>query len=172
MGIDKHYRVEWEKKDMFKRWLCKAPKDLILSGQGEAYCKWCRVTLRAHKHDLKVHCSRKTHQHKATSLTSKKQRKLTDTGITTKLESKTKIADIKLVLQIAAHSSTKSIDHLSELLKSLGKGSDLEKLRLHRTKASKIILNVISPGMLKELIKDIDDEDYSIILMNRRMFLQ
>ncbi|CAG9570778.1 unnamed protein product [Danaus chrysippus] len=42
MGVDKHYRVEWEKEDMFKGWLCKAPEDLISSGHGEAYCKWCK----------------------------------------------------------------------------------------------------------------------------------
>ncbi|XP_061380752.1 uncharacterized protein LOC116775412 isoform X3 [Danaus plexippus] len=63
------------------RRLCKAPEDLILSGQGEAYCKWCQVTLHAQKHDLKVHCSRRIHQNKATSLTNGKQEKLIDTGL-------------------------------------------------------------------------------------------
>lgn len=46
----------------------------------------------------------------------------------------------------------------------IGKGTKLEKLRIHRTKCSKIILHVIAPGMLKELIDDIGSEDFSIIL--------
>lgn len=75
-----------------------------------------------------------------------------------------KIAELKMVLYIASHSSVKSVDHLGEVLKELGKGSQLEKLRLHRTKASKLILNVVAPAMLEELIDDIGEQDYSIIL--------
>lgn len=45
-----------------------------------------------------------------------------------------------------------------------GKGSGFEKLRLHRTKSSNIILKVISPAMLKEIVDDIGNEAYSIIL--------
>lgn len=72
--------------------------------------------------------------------------------------------EIKLCMHVAAHSSIRSINHLSDLLKECGKGSDLEKLQLHRTKASKIILKVISPAMLKEIIEDIGNEPFSIIL--------
>ncbi|CAG5100547.1 Protein of unknown function [Cotesia congregata] len=111
------------------RWLCKAPASLISAGRGEAYCKFCRVSLRAQKHDLTKH-----------------------------------LAEIKLVLNNAAHGSLKNIDHLCEMLKDIGKGSQLSKLRLHRTKCSKIILNVIAPGMLKELLDDLGEESYSILL--------
>ncbi|XP_044593789.1 uncharacterized protein LOC123271507 isoform X2 [Cotesia glomerata] len=69
-----------------------------------------------------------------------------------------------MALYVANHSSIKSVDHLGEVLKQLGKGSQLEKVRLHRTKASKLILNVVAPEMLIELIKDIGDQDYSVIL--------
>lgn len=75
-----------------------------------------------------------------------------------------KLAEIKLVLNNAAHGSLKTIDHLCEMLKDIGKGSQLTKLRLHRTKCSKIILNVIAPGMLKELLDDLGEESYSILL--------
>lgn len=81
-----------------------------------------------------------------------------------KISNEQKTSDIKLTLYIAAHSSIKSIDHLSELLKNIGKGSKLAGLRLHRTKCSKLILDVVAPGMMKELLYDIGDRDYSLIL--------
>jgi len=48
-----------------------------------------------------------------------------------------KVIDIKLAVHIACHSAVKSVDHLSLLLKLLGKGSKLENLQLHRTKCAK-----------------------------------
>lgn len=75
-----------------------------------------------------------------------------------------KALDIKLAVHIAVHSSIKSIDHLGELLKVLGKGSKLENIRIHRTKCSQLIKNVIAPAMLTELVKDVGEEPYSLIL--------
>lgn len=157
----KHYRKEWEKEKDFKGWLCRAPEALILAGKGEAYCKICQSTVRAHKTDLQKHLLTKAHQSKATALDTKIQKSLTVYGVQT---SNTKMTEIKLCMHVAAHNSIKNIDHLSELLKECGKGSDLEKLRLHRTKTSKIILKVISPAMFKEMIEDIGNEPFSIIL--------
>ncbi|XP_011701060.1 PREDICTED: uncharacterized protein LOC105457853, partial [Wasmannia auropunctata] len=157
----KHYRKEWEKEKDFKGWLCRAPEALILAGKGEAYCKICQSTVRAHKTDLQKHLLTKAHQSKATALDTKIQKSLTVCGVQT---SNTKMTEIKLCMHMAAHNSIKNIDHLSELLKECGKGSDLEKLRLHRTKTSKIILKVISPAMFKEMIEDIGNEPFSIIL--------
>lgn len=75
-----------------------------------------------------------------------------------------KIMDIRLVLHAAVHGTISSIDHLCELLKKCGKGSKLENLRLHRTKASNIILHVVAPSFLKDIIDDIGDQGFSIIL--------
>lgn len=85
----------------------------------------------------------------------------TDISIKSK---ESKEIDIKLALHVASHSCIRNIDHLSEMLQLIGKGTKLEKLRIYRTKCSKIILHVIAPGMLKELIDDIGSEDFSIIL--------
>lgn len=65
---------------------------------------------------------------------------------------------------MTCHSNVKIIDHLSEVLKNIGKGSKLSELRLHRTKCSKIICKVLASCILQELIEDIDDSWYSIIL--------
>lgn len=65
-------------------------------------------------------------------------------------------------MHIATHSAIRTIDHLGELLKHLG--GPFNTLELHRTKCSKLILNVIAPAYLKELIDDIGLKPYSIIL--------
>lgn len=69
-----------------------------------------------------------------------------------------------MAIYTAAHSAVRSIDHLGELLTVLGEGSQLEKIRIHRTKCSKLIKNVISPAMLTELVSDIGDQGFSLIV--------
>ena len=72
--------------------------------------------------------------------------------------------DIKLAIHTVCHSTVNTVDHLTELLKEIGKGSDLEKLKMHRTKCSKLILNVIAPSILKEIVDDVGEMPYSIIV--------
>jgi len=60
-------------------------------------------------------------------------------GYQVSITAEKKIMDIKLTTYITMHSSVRSIDHLGELLLTLGKGSILENLQLHRTKCSSII---------------------------------
>lgn len=83
-------------------------------------------------------------------------------GINVKSDRK-KIRDLKLAMFIANHSAIRSVDHLSELLKHIG-DSQFSDLELHRTKYSKLIMNVIAPVFLNELIEDIGTSSYSIIL--------
>ena len=71
---------------------------------------------------------------------------------------------MRLAVYVAIHCSVRSVDHLADLLKIIGKGSSLERLRLHRTKCSKLIAAVIAPAFLTELIKDIGDAPYSLIV--------
>lgn len=75
-----------------------------------------------------------------------------------------KSADIQLALYTASHNSIRSIDHLGEVVRSLGKGSTLETLRLHRTKCAALITKVIAPCFLEELINDIGTQSYCIIV--------
>ncbi|CAG5102790.1 Protein of unknown function [Cotesia congregata] len=159
----KHYREAWENQPIFKGWLTKNSSELITAGHGEARCKFCKASLRAHASDLKKHAGTGSHLAQAKLWNIKKQPSLIS-HINSSQQKELKIAELKMVLYIASHSSVKSVDHLGEVLKELGKGSQLEKLRLHRTKASKLMLNVVAPAMLEELIDDIGEQDYSIIL--------
>lgn len=71
---------------------------------------------------------------------------------------------MKLAVFIAAHASIKAIDHLGELLKDLGTGSVLQDNAIHRTKCSRLIDSVIAPAYLKELLDDIGNSSYSLIV--------
>lgn len=74
-----------------------------------------------------------------------------------------KTVDLRLAVYIAMHTPIKSVDHLGELLRILGKDSKLEHVRLHRTKCSKLISAVVSPALLTELVQDVGDFPFSII---------
>ena len=67
-------------------------------------------------------------------------------------EKRMKEDDIILSAHIACHSSTNSVDHLCELLKDIGKKS-FEDLKLHGTKTSMIIKNVIGKSLEEDLKK-------------------
>ncbi|CAG9793237.1 unnamed protein product [Diatraea saccharalis] len=146
-------------------WLSRAPVKLTDNGKGEAFCKICITPLRAHKTDLEKHMKTKTHKDRELRF-SKKQAKLTSFGYSSinNSSSKEKIIDIQISAYVAAHSSIRSIDHLTDVLKTCGTGSPLENIQLHRSKCSVIIKNVLEPAMLKELLEEVGNQSYSIIL--------
>lgn len=76
---------------------------------------------------------------------------------------KEKSIDIKLSVLTACHSSIRSIDHVTEMIKDVG-GKDLKEIKLHRTKCSKIIERVVVPCLMEELVDDIGDRFYSLII--------
>lgn len=75
-----------------------------------------------------------------------------------------KTSELKLSAFVATHCAVRSIDHLSEMMVKLEEKNEIGKIRLHRTKCSRLITNVISPVLLTELVKDIDDRPYSLII--------
>lgn len=50
------------------------------------------------------------------------------------------------------------------IIKRVGKGTVLEKTKIHRTKCSLLIKNVISRVLLEELVTDVDNAKYSLIV--------
>lgn len=68
-----------------------------------------------------------------------------------------------MAIYAATHTSIKSIDHLCEILKVIGKGT-LSNLRLYRTKCSSLIKYVIAPSLIEELVEDIGTSYFSLIV--------
>ncbi|KAK3918936.1 Zinc finger protein 862 [Frankliniella fusca] len=163
------YNPEWEKKPEFRGWIRKTSDELIQKGKGEAWCKYCDSSLRAHLDSLKDHLASEKHSNAAKRLVKDSQGRLQPTigeafGAKQSEKEQRKIKDIKLSAYTACHTSIKAIDHLGELLKSIGTGSGLQNLRLHRTKCSKIIINVIAPTFLEDIVWDVGTSYYSVIV--------
>ncbi|CAD6216271.1 GSCOCG00011330001-RA-CDS, partial [Cotesia congregata] len=75
-----------------------------------------------------------------------------------------KVAELKISAFIGEHCSLLTVDHLISILPQLDPSSDaLKNLKLHRTKCSMLIKNVLGPSMLEDLIEEIGDSPYSII---------
>lgn len=69
------------------------------------------------------------------------------------------------------HTSVRSIDHLSDVINmnwsspSSSSSSQCDDIiRLHRTKCTALIKNVIAPSLLLDLIKDVGDSAFSVIV--------
>jgi len=81
------------------------------------------------------------------------------------LKDERKIAELKIAAFIGEHCSINAVDHLGVLIKSLDpKSQTLCDLKLHRTKCTSLILNVLAPCWFNELIKDIGSMYYSLII--------
>ena len=59
------------------------------------------------------------------------------------------------------YSSIKTIDHLSTIINKITKSNNV---RIHRTKCSLLLKNVVAPSMLQELLEKIGDQPYSLIV--------
>ena len=124
----------------------------------QAYCRVCRKSLRAHHTDLQAHCTREAHVKRSESVDVKKQATITSTFSTQKDKgNEKKERDLKLAAYIACHSAIRSVNHLCDVLKNL-------EFQLRETKCANLIKNVIAPNMLRDLIQDVGDGPYSLII--------
>lgn len=145
------YKPEWEKTFL---WIKEAP-----DGKGDAYCKLCSCNLNPRVYILQKHEQTDKHKKKQSCLKSTKG--LTFTPSPSEAVKKT---ELELAVAVCCHCSMKTIDHLGEIIKKNGKGSNLGSINLHRTKCSKLITEAISPAFKEELIKDVKDQKYAILV--------
>ncbi|XP_057331417.1 uncharacterized protein LOC130671506 [Microplitis mediator] len=136
------------------------------SGQPEfAYCKYCRTTLSAHKKGLLEHSKSKKHENCVIKNKSALESKSLDLTFKPTVTDHIEIAELKIAAFIAEHCSVKTVDHMVDILPKLDPSSDtLARLKLHRTKCTTLIKNVLGPCILDQLIEEIGDSLYSIII--------
>lgn len=68
--------------------------------------------------------------------------------------------ELKLACYIACHSAVSSVNHLGEILGSAFKRA----VSLHHTKYTALINNLSAPCMFSDLIKDICESQYSLVI--------
>ncbi|XP_066985911.1 SCAN domain-containing protein 3-like [Macrobrachium rosenbergii] len=109
-------------------------------------------------------CFRKKHMDTMKSSGSKLQVSIKD-SLQPVVNDPTKVAELKLAVFVTEHSSNLSIDHLSELIPLLDpKSCVLKKIKLHRTKCSRLQKYVLAPDFTKLLIEEIRDQPFSLIV--------
>ena len=149
-----HYRKEWE--NIYK-WLTP-----VTSDPARAFCTYCKTQIYAKLTDIKKHANTKKHKVKSNPFINKQQTKI---PFKKGLNKSTSLTEATLSLFIAEHCSILSADHLSELCKKQFSDSKATaNLRMHRTKCTQIICNVLAPHFIENLRTDVGDKAFSIII--------
>lgn len=140
-------------------WIAPDPHD-----EKKAFCKACHCSLIAHKKDVLVHSKSKKHIQSEKNCRAGPSKKITQ-FIAINIPKKRKIAELKIAAFLAKHCSTRTADHLSDLINTLDDNSELLKgVKIHRSKCIALIVNVIAPCLLEELISDVGNGKYSLII--------
>lgn len=71
---------------------------------------------------------------------------------------------MKYAVGIACHSSIRSVDHYTEIISEASKGHALENVKVHRTKRSAILKNIVSVVILEDLICELQTNRYSLLI--------
>ena len=73
---------------------------------------------------------------------------------TCELSDYVKKVKLELAVSVAYHGSVFTTDHLGEIMETHGKNSTIGKIKLHRTKHSGLIKNVIGASIKNELASE------------------
>lgn len=135
------------------------------SDETKAYCKYCNDVLFAHKKSLIKHSSTEKHKRNSEAQNVINQTPSISSKFPRNISERRKVAELKIAAMIAEHCSVRTVDHLGEIIKELDDKSELlQSIKLHRTKCIGLINNVLSPCMLEDLICDIGQSYYSMII--------
>ena len=146
------FKSEWQKNHP---WVRKAS-----DGSENAYCTFCKVNVNPKLSHLKQH--EETAKHKKVTSAVSSSRKLF--AAPTKDDETVKKIELQLSVAITCHSAIIAVDHLGEIIVQHSTGSKLEKMKLHRTKCSCLIKNVISPALYEDLCHDMAGKKYCVLL--------
>ena len=73
-------------------------------------------------------------------------------------------AELQLAIFTACHTSFQAVDHLGEVISHNGKGSPLGRIKLHSTKCSKPVTEVVAPALKDELREDIKEKKFAVLI--------
>ena len=133
----------------------------------KAFYKLCKVELGTHKNDLKKSMLLLTNKHinklkEVESLVNSQPIAKAFKPRITKLQ---QVAEIRAATFVAKHTALMSKDHLMLLMPSIFPDSKIAtNLSMHRTKCTGLIKNLIGRCLVKELLEDVGDSFYSLII--------
>ena len=144
---------------IFSEWLQRFPSD-----DTKARCAVCCATLQAHLKGLKTHGQTKKHQNNLRVINVRRQPSVMSILKEKELDP-VKVNEVKLAIFISAHAPNLTVDHLGEMIKKFDStAKNITEMRIHRTKCLRLQKHVIAPEFMKDLLNDIGDSFYSLII--------
>ncbi len=144
------FKPEWQHKF---NWVRKA-----IDGSQDAHCSLCKANITPRLSNLNQH--EQSAKHKRQSNLIFRNTKIPRVNEDERL----KEMELQMAVTITCHSSINAVDHLGEIVVQHRKGSKLENMKLHRTKCSRLIQDVISPALNEDLASDMAGQKYCIVL--------
>ena len=149
------YNSSWEEKFV---WVKRAS-----DGSENAFCKLCKTNLAPKASRLTEHEKSKGHESRVKAASGSRGLREMFSPQERKDEEKKRV-ELELAVAMSCHCSTASVDHLGEIIRRNGKGSELQNIKLHRTKCTKLISKVVSPALLEELKEDVKGKKFSVLI--------
>lgn len=149
------YNTSWEEKFA---WVTRAS-----DGSENALCKLCKTQIAPKANRLTEHEKSKGHVSRVKAASGSRGLPEMFSPRGRENEEKKRV-ELELAVAVSCHCSTSSVDHLGELMRKNGKGSELQSIQLHRTKCTKLIHKVISPALFDELKNDVKSKKYCVLL--------
>ena len=149
------YNKTWESKFT---WLSKTS-----DGSEDGFCKLCHTSIKPKQSNFTKHEKSEKHVQRIKSLKSTKKIEV--------VRNPTVAEELKTVeIAMACHSSILSVDHLGEIVARNAEGSSIANMKMHRTKCTKILTNIVGPALKEELITEVKGKNFLLSSMRQRTF--
>ncbi|XP_031358443.1 zinc finger protein 862-like [Photinus pyralis] len=156
---EQKFRHAWLKDPILKDWLVAVESTAGTTGK----CRVCNIVVTSRYADLKNHGASMRHKKNAKLILGPHpQPQLKFPGESEMFAAKQ--AELKLSLFVAQHTSVRVVDHLVNTCKKTFEGQSSTHIKMHRTKCSGIIQNIIAPHFFNDLKNDIGDSKFSLLL--------
>lgn len=154
------FRTEWALEKPFSDWIVVV--DAEDKRERQLKCKYCLCQLGSKKSTLKAHANTRKHRQAAAPFTGVS--KLVQPFLKTGKSNEIKQAEVRIALFVAKHSNMNTVEHLIEMLKASFSSPLLKELKMKRTKCGQIIKRAIYPHFINELLADIGNSVFSLII--------
>ena len=134
-------------------------------GSENSFCWLCHAIMQPRLSAMVAHEKTKKHQQKVRAAASIL---LLPVVRTHRVAENVRNTELQLAIFTACHMSFQAVDHLGEVITHNGEGSPLGRIKLHRTKCSKLVTEVAAPALREELREDIKGKKFAVLIWVNR----
>ena len=125
----------------------------------KAFCKYCKCEVKSKYQDLKQHAQSKKHQNSCPFT------KTLDSYVKTDACNESNKLEGSVALYLCCHSAISSCDHLVDMCKNnITNSKTVSQMKMHRTKCTNVINNVLCKHFEAELKEDIGEGKFSLLI--------